>query len=179
MLSNSLDLDQAWHFVRPDLGPNCLQTWKGIRRQHKSPLVGKKLNTKIIVDTTFRLKPWLKLISLALTFSIWLKYWSQQILSQSKPWVPQGSVLEHQVICLPVRRRLFPELFNTVGTYIHFRTVWACKKTSLAKAYNKMCVSGYPTLPNFLSPTLSFLSIFRGFPRDFPVQPYCFSIFPM
>ena len=23
--SNSLDLDQAQHFVRPDLGPNCLQ----------------------------------------------------------------------------------------------------------------------------------------------------------
>ena len=24
-VSNSLDPDQAWHFVRPDLGPNCLQ----------------------------------------------------------------------------------------------------------------------------------------------------------
>ena len=24
-MSNSLDLDQARHFVRPDLGPNCLQ----------------------------------------------------------------------------------------------------------------------------------------------------------
>ena len=24
-MSNSLDLDQAQHFVRPDLGPNCLQ----------------------------------------------------------------------------------------------------------------------------------------------------------
>ena len=24
-VSNSLDLDQAWHFVRPGLGPNCLQ----------------------------------------------------------------------------------------------------------------------------------------------------------
>ena len=24
-MSNSLDPDQARHFVRPDLGPNCLQ----------------------------------------------------------------------------------------------------------------------------------------------------------
>ena len=24
-VSNSLDLDQAQHFVKPDLGPNCLQ----------------------------------------------------------------------------------------------------------------------------------------------------------
>ena len=24
-VSNSLDTDQAWHFVGPDLGPNCLQ----------------------------------------------------------------------------------------------------------------------------------------------------------
>ena len=24
-MSNSLDLDQARHFVEPDLGPNCLQ----------------------------------------------------------------------------------------------------------------------------------------------------------
>ena len=24
-MSNSLNLDQAQHFVRPDLGPNCLQ----------------------------------------------------------------------------------------------------------------------------------------------------------
>ena len=24
-VSNSLDPDQAWHYVRPDMGPNCLQ----------------------------------------------------------------------------------------------------------------------------------------------------------
>ena len=39
-VSNSLDLDQAPHFVGPDLDPNCLQ------RQQKSPLVSEELNTK-------------------------------------------------------------------------------------------------------------------------------------
>ena len=34
-VTSSLDLDQAWHFVRPDLGPNCLQ--------RLSELVGKEL----------------------------------------------------------------------------------------------------------------------------------------
>ena len=24
-VSNNLDSDQAWHYVRPDLGPNCFQ----------------------------------------------------------------------------------------------------------------------------------------------------------
>ena len=48
-------------FCGPDLGPNCLQ-------QQKSPLVGKKLNTKQLVDTTFCLKPWLKLISVGSIF---------------------------------------------------------------------------------------------------------------
>ena len=43
----------------------------------------------------------------------------------------------------------------------------------------KLRVSGYPTVPNFLPPTLKFLSIFRGFPRDFPGRPSCFPIFPM
>ena len=34
-VSNILDPDQAWHFVRPDLGPNCLQSISAddIRRQ--------------------------------------------------------------------------------------------------------------------------------------------------
>ena len=35
-VSNSLDPDQARHFVGPDLGPNCL-----LSRQQKSPLAGK------------------------------------------------------------------------------------------------------------------------------------------
>ena len=55
-VSNSLDPDQAKHFVGPDLGPNYLQRLSG-------DIVGKELNTKRLVDT-FWLKPWLKLISL-------------------------------------------------------------------------------------------------------------------
>ena len=54
-VSNSLDPDQARHFVGPDLGPNCLQ-WLS------ADIAGKELNTKQLVDT-FWLKPWLKLIS--------------------------------------------------------------------------------------------------------------------
>ena len=53
-VSNSLDPDQAGHFVRPDLGPNCLQ-------RLSADIAGKELNTKQHVDT-FWLKPWLKLI---------------------------------------------------------------------------------------------------------------------
>ena len=57
---------------------------KAISRQQKSPLAGKELNTKQLVDTTF----WLKLISYCSNFfSIWLKCWLQQILSQSKPCI--------------------------------------------------------------------------------------------
>ena len=52
-VSNSLNLDQARHFVGLDLGPNFLQ------RQQKSPLASKELNTKQLVDNTFWLKPWL------------------------------------------------------------------------------------------------------------------------
>ena len=54
-VSNSLDLDHVRHFVGSDLGPNCLQ-WLS------ADIVGKELNTKQLVDTTFWLKPWLKLI---------------------------------------------------------------------------------------------------------------------
>ena len=43
----------------------------------------------------------------------------------------------------------------------------------------KLCVSGYPTMPNSLPPTLNFLSIFRGFPSHFQGRPSCFPIFPM
>ena len=70
-VSNSLDPDQARHFVRPDLGSNCLQKLSA----------GKELNAKL-VDTTFWLKPWLKLISFGYNFFFWLKCWLQQILSQ-------------------------------------------------------------------------------------------------
>ena len=54
-VSNSLDPDQARHFVGPDPGQNCLQ-------KLSADIVGKELNTKQLVDT-FWLKPWLKLIS--------------------------------------------------------------------------------------------------------------------
>ena len=61
-VSNSLDPDQAQHFVGPDLGPNCLQR---LLADNKSPLAG---NTKQFVDTTFWLKPWLKFISFGFNF---------------------------------------------------------------------------------------------------------------
>ena len=54
-MSNSLDPDQARHFVGPGLGPNCLQ-------RLSADIAGKELNTKQLVDT-FWLKPWLKLIA--------------------------------------------------------------------------------------------------------------------
>ena len=54
-VSNSLDPDQARHFVGPDLGTNCLL-------RLSADIAGKELNTKQLVDT-FWLKPWLKLIS--------------------------------------------------------------------------------------------------------------------
>ena len=59
-VSNSLDPDQARHFVGPDLGPNCLQ-------RSSADIAGKELNTKQLVDT-FWLKPWLKLISFGSNF---------------------------------------------------------------------------------------------------------------
>ena len=59
-VSNSLDPDQARHFVGPDLGPNCLQ-------RLSADIAGKELNTKQLVDT-FWLKPWLKLISFGSNF---------------------------------------------------------------------------------------------------------------
>ena len=66
-MSNSLDPDQARHFVGPDLGPNCLQR---LSADNKSPLADKELNTKQLVesDATFRLKPWLKLVSFGSNF---------------------------------------------------------------------------------------------------------------
>ena len=59
-VSNSLDPDQARHYVGPDLGPNCLQ-------RLSADIAGKELNTKQLVDT-FWLKPWLKLISFGFNF---------------------------------------------------------------------------------------------------------------
>ena len=66
---------------------------------------GKELNTKQLVDT-FWLKPWLKLISFGSNFSIWLKCWLQQILSQGKPWIstngstPNERVAYHLVLLM-------------------------------------------------------------------------------
>ena len=59
-VSNSLDPDQARHFVGPDLGPNCSQ-------RLSADIGGKELNTKQLVDT-FWLKLWLKLISFGSNF---------------------------------------------------------------------------------------------------------------
>ena len=59
-VSNSLDPDQAQHFVVPDLGQNCLQ-------RLSADIASKELNTKQLVDT-FWLKPWLKLISFGSNF---------------------------------------------------------------------------------------------------------------
>ena len=39
-VSNGLDPDQAWHVVRPDLGPNCMQR---LSADNKLSLAGKKL----------------------------------------------------------------------------------------------------------------------------------------
>ena len=64
-LSNSLDPDQAQHFVGPDLGPNCLQRLSAT----KVAPSGQRVKYKTNVDTTFWLKPWLKLISFDSNFS--------------------------------------------------------------------------------------------------------------
>ena len=63
-------------FVGPDLDPNCLQMYQ---------LMTKELNTEQLDDTTFWLKLDYSQFYLAPTFSIWLKFWLQQILSQGKP----------------------------------------------------------------------------------------------
>ena len=65
-VSNNLDPDQARRLARPDLGPNCLHKFSADKK--KSPLAGKELNTKQLVDTPFWLKPWLKLISIGSNF---------------------------------------------------------------------------------------------------------------
>ena len=48
-VSNSVELDQAWPLVGPDLGPNCLQRYSAddkvtTRRQRDKKCVAKKMN---------------------------------------------------------------------------------------------------------------------------------------
>ena len=64
-VSNSLDPDQALHFVLPDLGPKCLQR---LSADDNLALAGKELNTKQLLDTTFWLKPRLMSISFGSNF---------------------------------------------------------------------------------------------------------------
>ena len=63
---NSLDPDQARHFVGPDLCPNLFA--KVSSSWIKSPLASKELNIEQLLDTTFWLKPWLKSISFGSNF---------------------------------------------------------------------------------------------------------------
>ena len=90
ILSMPSECQTAWIQIRPDI-LSCL-IWvqtvcKGNQQStlEKLPLADKELNTKQLVDTTFWLNPWLKLISLGSNFSHfmnWPKCWLQQILSQ-------------------------------------------------------------------------------------------------
>ena len=80
----------VWIQIRPDVlsGLIWVQTvCKGYRSPQKLSLAGKELNTKQLFDTTFWLKPWLKLIWLGSNFFHLAKCWLQQILSQGKPCV--------------------------------------------------------------------------------------------
>ena len=61
-MSNSLVSDQARHFVEPDLGPNCLQRLSADNKSEQ------RVKYKKLVDTTFWLKPRLKLISFGYNF---------------------------------------------------------------------------------------------------------------
>ena len=58
-VSNRLDLDQAQHFDWPDLDPNCFQRLSADKKSR--PKWGKEFNTKLLVDTTFWLNPWLNI----------------------------------------------------------------------------------------------------------------------
>ena len=51
------------HFVGPDLGPSCLQRLSADNKSQP-----KEFYTKQFFDTTFWLKPWLKLISYGSNF---------------------------------------------------------------------------------------------------------------
>ena len=70
--SRSGPTKSVWIQMRPNilLGLIWVQTVCNgyISRQQKSPLAGKELSTKQLVDTTFWLKPWLMLISFGYNF---------------------------------------------------------------------------------------------------------------
>ena len=70
-VSNSLDPDQARHYVGPGLGPNYLQR---LSADDKLLLADKELNTKQFLNTTFWLKPWLKSTSFGSNFFHMAKY---------------------------------------------------------------------------------------------------------
>ena len=102
---------------RSRFGLTFCRAWSGsklfakvISRQQKSTLVGKDLNIKQLVDTTFWLNPWLKLISFGSNFlhSKWLKCWLQQILSQDKPWITFANSLSQDQARQNVRLDLDP-----------------------------------------------------------------------
>ena len=78
-MSNSWDPDQAGHFVRPGLVPNCLQ-------RLSADIAGKELNTKHHVDT-FWLKPWLKLILFGSNFFHLVKVLASTNSEPCKPWI--------------------------------------------------------------------------------------------
>ena len=66
-MHNSLDPDEARHFVGPDLSPNCLQTTKVASS-------GQRVKCKTTCwYYTFWLKPWLKLISFDSIFFLMTK----------------------------------------------------------------------------------------------------------
>ena len=67
-VSNSLDPDQARHFVGPDLGPICLQR---LSADNKVTLVGKELNTKQLTCRYYFLAK-----TLAKVNFIWLQLFS-------------------------------------------------------------------------------------------------------
>ena len=63
LLSQNKVLRQATH--QSSMVPNCLQR---LSADNESPLACKEINTNQLVDTTFWLKPWLKLISFGSNF---------------------------------------------------------------------------------------------------------------
>ena len=84
----------VWIQIRPNIlsGLICVQNvCKFYQQTTKLATSGQRVKYKTTFDITFWLKPGLKLISLAPTFSIWLKCWLQQILSQGKPCIDEGS----------------------------------------------------------------------------------------
>ena len=66
-VSNSLDPYQAWHFVRPDLGPNCLQRLSAdnIRRQ--------RYKYRLLLKLCKRFGP---RSGLTWTHALWWNFWN-------------------------------------------------------------------------------------------------------